>query len=114
MTHTLTPKQAAFCDEYSIDLNGKQAALRAGYSQKGAQQTSAVLLSNHKVQKRVSKLLAERAERTQITADNILKALWDSHKLALARGDLGISNRALELCGKANRLFIDRVEHHRL
>ena len=33
----LTPKQARFCEEYVIDLNGKQAAIRAGYSQRSAE-----------------------------------------------------------------------------
>lgn len=42
----MTDKQARFCEEYMIDLNATQAAIRAGYSPKTAQEQSARLLSN--------------------------------------------------------------------
>ena len=46
----MTDKQARFCEEYMIDLNATQAAIRAGYSPKTAQEQSARLLSNVMVQ----------------------------------------------------------------
>jgi phage terminase small subunit len=72
MTRPLTPKQEAFCREYLIDLNGTQAAIRAGYSAKGAHVQAAQLLSNPKVQAFANKLKADRSERTEITADRVL------------------------------------------
>jgi phage terminase small subunit len=42
----LTDKQAAFCREYLIDLNGTQAAIRAGYSEKTAKDIAAENLQN--------------------------------------------------------------------
>ena len=45
----LTPKQMRFVDEWLIDFNGKQAAIRAGYSAKTAEATAARLLRNVKV-----------------------------------------------------------------
>ena len=75
MTRPLTPKQEAFFREYLIDLNGTQAAIRAGYSIKGAHVQAAQLLSNPKVQEFANKLKTERAERTEITSDRVLKEI---------------------------------------
>lgn len=51
----LTPKQMRFVDEWLIDFNGKQAAIRAGYSAKTAEATAARLLRNVKVQAEISR-----------------------------------------------------------
>lgn len=51
----LTPKQKRFCEEYLIDLNATQAAIRAGYSPKTAEQTASRLLRNVKVQEYIAK-----------------------------------------------------------
>lgn len=51
----LTDKQKRFCDEYLIDLNATQAAIRAGYSPKTAEQTASRLLRNVKVQEYIAK-----------------------------------------------------------
>lgn len=52
----LNDKQKQFCNEYMIDLNATQAAIRAGYSQKTAQEQSARLLSNVMVQEYIQEL----------------------------------------------------------
>jgi len=72
----LNEKQAAFVREYLIDLNACQAAIRAGYSPNSAQEQSSRLLSNAKVSTFVEKALAERAKRTEITADRVVKEAW--------------------------------------
>lgn len=64
-----------FCNEYIIDLNGTQAAIRAGYSEKTAAAQSARLLRNVNIQNRISELQAERSKRTEITQDMVLKEL---------------------------------------
>lgn len=68
----LTPKQAAFVREYLIDLNATQAAIRAGYSPKTAQEQSARLLSNAMVKAEVEKASAKRAEKLEISAERVL------------------------------------------
>ena len=55
----LTPRQARFVDEYLIDLNATQAAIRAGYSERGAHVPGAELLTNRKVSAAVEKAMAE-------------------------------------------------------
>lgn len=71
----LTPKQARFVEEYVIDLNGTHAAIRAGYSPKGAEQQGSALLSLPKVRERVDEEMAKRSGRTGITAARVLEEL---------------------------------------
>ena len=71
----LPPKQLRFVQEYLIDLNGKQAAIRAGYSAKTAEVQASRLLSIAKVAEAVAEAQQARAERTQITADRVLAEL---------------------------------------
>lgn len=71
----LTEKQKRFCDEYLIDLNATQAAIRAGYSEKTAAEQGARLLTNVKVQEYIQERKQDRVERTEITQDRVLKEL---------------------------------------
>lgn len=61
-----------FCQEYLIDLNATQAAVRAGYSVKTARSIGQRLLTIVDIDKRVASLMAEREKRTQITQDRVL------------------------------------------
>lgn len=71
----LTAKQQRFCDEYLIDLNATQAAIRAGYSPKTAEQLAYQLLQKTSVQNHISELQKKREERTEITQDNAKRSL---------------------------------------
>ena len=71
----LTAKQQRFCDEYLIDLNATQAAIRAGYSEKTAEEQGCRLLRNVKVQKYIQNRKQDRIERTEITQDMVLREL---------------------------------------
>lgn len=71
----LTDKQELFAREYLKDLNATQAAIRAGYSVKTAQEQASRLLSNVMVQSRISELKAERNEEVGIDAAYVLKRL---------------------------------------
>lgn len=71
----LNEKQLRFIDEYLIDLNAKQAAIRAGYSPKTAEQQGSRLLSHAKVSAAVADRQKQRAERTQITQERVLQEL---------------------------------------
>lgn len=72
---TLTAKQAAFVREYLIDLNATQAATRAGYSAKTANEQGARLLANVSVSQAVAAAMDARAQRTEITQDMVLREL---------------------------------------
>ncbi len=71
----LSEQRQRFVDEYLIDLNGTQAAIRAGYSPKTAQEQSSRLLSNVMVQEAISKAMAERSKRTGINQDRVVLEL---------------------------------------
>lgn len=71
----LTEKQKRFVEEYLIDLNATQAAIRAGYSAQTAQEQSSRLLSNAMVQKEISQAMAERSKRTGVNQDRIVLEL---------------------------------------
>ena len=68
----LTPKQARFCEEYLVDLNATQAAIRAGYSAKTAGSQGERLLKKVEVQIALAEAQQARSKRTEITADNVL------------------------------------------
>jgi phage terminase small subunit len=71
----LTHKQKRFCEEYIIDLNATQAAIRAGYSEKTANEQGSQLLAKLSIHEYVANLQKERSDRTQITADMVIKEL---------------------------------------
>lgn len=73
----LNAKQEMFCKEYLIDLNGTQAAIRAGYSEKTATATASRLLTNVNVLARVKELKEKRAEGLELDAYWVLKRLKD-------------------------------------
>lgn len=71
----MTKKQAVFCDEYLVDLNGTQAAIRAGYSPDTAAAIASENLTKPNIRARIDKALAERSRRTGINADLVLEEL---------------------------------------
>ena len=101
----LTNKQKRFCEEYLIDLNATQAAIRAGYPVKRASEQAYQLLQKTTVSAYIEKLRQEQQQRTQITADAVLGELA---KIAAAE-DVQITGKekikALELLGKHLGLF---------
>lgn len=71
----LTPKQARFVDEYLIDLNATQAAIRAGYSAKTAEQQGPRLLGNVGVAEAIAKRQARVAAKLEITQERVIEEL---------------------------------------
>jgi len=71
----LSPKQQLFADEYLIDLNATQAAIRAGYSPKTADVKGSQLLRIVKVRTYIEQKMAERSRRTGINQDRVLQEL---------------------------------------
>ncbi len=72
---SLTPKQERFVAEYLIDLNATQAAIRAGYSEKTAQQQGSRLLLNVLVQEAIAKGREKTAAKLEITKERIVEEL---------------------------------------
>lgn len=71
----MTRKQQRFIEEYLIDLNAAQAAIRAGYSPHTASEQGAQLLGNLNIKAAVDKAIAERSRRTGVNADRIIREL---------------------------------------
>lgn len=71
----LSPKQRRFCEEYLIDLNGTQAAIRAGYSERTANEQAAQLLAKLSIKDYIKELQAEIQERNRITIDELVQTL---------------------------------------
>lgn len=76
----MTKKQKRFIEEYLIDLNATQAAIRAGYSPETAQEQGSRLLSNVMVSNGIAKAIAERSKRTGINQDRVV---YELAKIAL-------------------------------
>lgn len=106
----LTTKQERFVEEYLVDLNATQAAIRAGYSSKTAEQMGYQLLQKTSVQKALREAIDERSKRTGITQEKVIEEIG---KIAFAKAhdysdaDLKYSNKlkALELLGKHLGMF---------
>ena len=124
--NTLTPKQRRFVEEYVVDLNATQAAIRARYSERTAQEQGSRLLSKAMVQTAVADAMAERSRRTKITADYVLAGLQEIAERTMQRVPVldrlgnetgqwtfkaGAATRAFELMGKHLGMFVDRHEH---
>lgn len=79
----LTPQQVLFCQEYVKDLNGTQAAIRAGYSEKGARTQASVHLTNPLICVKIKELNDEKLNAVKVDANTILSEL-----LKLATSDI--------------------------
>lgn len=71
----LREKQQRFVEEYLIDLNGTQAAIRTGYSARTANEQASRLLANVSVQQAISERMAERSKRTGVNQDRVILEL---------------------------------------
>ena len=71
----LTEKQQRFVDEYLIDLNATQAAIRAGYSVKTANEQGSQNLAKLSIQQAIAEQMAERSKRTGVNQDRVVLEL---------------------------------------
>lgn len=119
----LTPKQRAFVNEYLVDRNGTQAAIRAGYSQKTANEQASRLLANVNVKAAVLEASEKVIEKAGIDAAWVLKKAAEAYEINAAikhndDGDREMINAAaaarfLELAGKHVDVnaFKENVDH---
>ena len=107
----LTAKQQAFVAEFLVDLNATQAAIRAGYSVKTAYAIGEENLKKPEIAHAIAQAQAERAEKTQRTALDVLKDIQDVSREAWRDGDLKTALKGLELEGKHLGMFTEKHEH---
>ncbi|MGW8180466.1 MAG: terminase small subunit [bacterium] len=116
----LTPKQRRFVEEYLVDLNSTQAAIRAGYSKKTARFIGSENLTKPNISEAIQEAMETRSERCEISADKVLNELavvgfaskedieaWNSNGVIMRVSD---KISALEKLGKHLRLFTDVLQ----
>mgnify|MGYP000644764437 FL=1 len=127
----LTAKQQRFCDEYLIDLNATQAAIRAGYSPKTARMIANENLTKPYIKEYIEKRMAEKEKELIADQDEVLKYLTSvlrgksqSTEIIVEGVGDGCSEartilkepsekdrlKAAELLGKRYGLYTDKVE----
>jgi len=100
---TLTAKQQAFVEEYLIDLNATQAAIRAGYSERSAAVTASRMLTKANIAEAVVHAKDQRSERTQITQDWVLQTVFDTVEHCKAPGEDFDASAVLKGCDLAGK-----------
>ncbi|HBO2301167.1 TPA: terminase small subunit [Pseudomonas aeruginosa] len=107
----LTKKQRLFVDEYLIDLNATQAAIRAGYSTRRATEIGYQLLQRPEVAQAIQAAMAERSKRTEVEADYVIRRLREIDEMDVLDilEDDG-SFRSIRDWPKAWRQFLSGIE----
>nr|DAQ89762.1 MAG TPA: Terminase small subunit [Caudoviricetes sp.] len=131
----LTDKQKRFIEEYLIDLNATQAAIRAGYSEKTAYSIGEENLKKPEIKRAIAEAQSNRSSRVQITQDDVIRMLIENIEKSSGTKQVVITqtrksedgefvgddvaqfvyepssvNKALELLGKHLGMFKDKVE----
>ncbi|WP_050466354.1 terminase small subunit [Herbaspirillum chlorophenolicum] len=116
----ITPKVERFIDEYLMNLNATQAAIRAGYSVRTAKQIGSDLLSKPAIAEAIARAKAERSARVKVDQDAILRALvaaahvdrngLTEYRRVCCRYCHGDGHRYQRTAGEMER---DRAEHRR-
>jgi len=123
----LTPKQQRFCDEYLIDLNATQAAIRAGYSKKSAKEIGTQNLTKLHIRSYLDERMGSKTTGLIASQDDVLRLLTGiiageeegTALVGIGQGAQRVSQvpptnaekiRAAEILGKYYKLFTDRQE----
>ena len=104
-----TTKQQRFIDEYLIDFNATQAAIRAGYSEDTAKQQGSRLLSNVDVRAAIDTAIRERSSRALLSQDAVLCGLLEEARYTGEGSSHSARVSAWAHIGKHLGMFIDRV-----
>ena len=107
---TLSGKQSAFVKEFLVDRNGTQAAIRAGYSAKTANEQAARMLAKVSIKEAVAKGEAKHQERCNVTIDSITAELDESRADARLEKQHGVAVSASMGKAKLHGLLIDKAQ----
>lgn len=107
----LTPKQQRFVEEYLIDLNATQAAIRSGYSEK----TAAAIGAENLIKPNIAKAIAEAQEKlsnkAQVTVEMVVQGLLNEAKDLSEGSTQSARVSAWAHLGKHLGMFKDKIEH---
>lgn len=127
----MTEKQKLFCNEYLIDLNATQAAIRAGYSEKYAHTNVSKLLQNTTIKEYIENRIAEKEDKLIAKQNEVLKYLTSVMRGESKSEIVVVENigdymseartmekapdekerlKAAELLGKAHMMFSERIQ----
>ena len=132
MAEKLKAKEERFCQEYIVDYYATKAAIRAGYKERSAATQGCRLLKNDNVASRVRELQEQYIkDRCFAEKDRVLMELWEIFERAMQKTDVmewnhekheyipsgeytfdgKTATKALELIGKMNGMFTEKIEH---
>jgi phage terminase small subunit len=109
----LNPKQTLFCQEYLVDLNATQAAIRAGYSKKTAQRMGSENLSKPLIAEFIQLSMDKRSKKVEINAEWVLTQAVEMFGVCKELGETNTAKGYLELAGKHCTInaFKDITDH---
>lgn len=106
----ITPKQAAFCREYLKDCNGTQAATRAGYSPRTANESASRLMTKAHVCAEIDRLQAEAAASAHVTVQTLLAEAEQARRVANEADNASAMVSATTLKAKLTGHLIEKTE----
>ena len=107
----LTPKQQRFVEEYLIDLNATQAAIRSGYSEKTAKEIGSENLTKPNIAKAIEEAQESLSNKTQLTVDMVVQGLLNEAKDLSEGSTQSARVSAWAHLGKHLGMFKDKIEH---
>lgn len=125
MKKKLTPKQQRFCEEYVVDFNATQAAIRAGYSPKTAYEIGHQNLKKLEITEVIAATQQKLSEKTEINQEYVIRSLHtiaercmqaeqvkdkDGKPIGDYKFDSSGANRSVELIGRTFGQFVDKVK----
>ena len=116
MSKKLTFKQEQFIKHYlskEVSGNATEAARRAGY--KGNDNTVATVgdenLRKPAIAFKINEVRGKAAKNQEVTVENVLREIGELHEICLANGKVATAAKCLEMKGRYQKMFTDRIEH---
>ena len=107
----LTPKQQRFVEEYLIDLNATQAAIRAGYSEKTAKEIGSENLTKPNIAKAIAEAQEKLSNKAQVTVEMVVQGLLNEAKDLSEGSTQSARVSAWAHLGKHLGMFKGKIEH---
>ena len=107
----LTPKQQRFVEEYLIDLNATQAAIRSGYSEKTAKEIGSENLTKPNIAKAIAEAQEKLSNKAQVTVEMVVQGLLNEAKDLSEGSTQSARVSAWAHLGKHLGMFKDKIEH---